>query len=391
MEYPKVCLRRGEERDIRGGKCWIFDNELDWADDICVDGGVVDVLDSRERFVARGYLNRRSKITVRVLTLDRNEMIDRAFFRNRIAAAWARRQALGFDNSCRVVFGEADGLPGLTVDKFSDYLSFQTVALGIDCWKADLIAILAELFDPKGIMERNDVAVREKEGLPQQKGCVYGEVPPLIEIREHDARMLCDLLNGQKTGHFLDQQENRGRIRPYVGNRTVLDLCCCTGGFSIHASLYGASSVEAVDSSADALRMVRENAARNGCGNIETTAGDVFDVVKRYSEEGRRFGAVILDPPAFAKSRQAVEGAYRGYKELNLRAMRLVERGGYLITCSCSQFVTPELFLKMLREAAADSGRSVSLLELLMQSRDHPAALSAEQSLYLKGYILQVQ
>lgn len=390
MEYPKVCLRRGEDREIRGGKCWIFDNELDWADDICVDGGVVDVLDSRQHFVARGYLNRKSKITVRVLTLDEKEQINRAFFYHRIAKAWDRRKKLGFQDSCRVVFGEADGLPGLTVDKFSQYLSIQTVALGIDVWKEEIVSVLVELFSPKGIMERNDVPVREKEGLKQQKGCLYGSIPEKVIIQEHDAKMSCDLEHGQKTGHFLDQQENRGRIRPYVSGHTVLDLCCCTGGFSIHAALYGATTVEAVDASAGALSMVRENAALNGCDNIVTTAGDVFDVVKRYVEEGRHFGTVILDPPAFAKNKRSVDGAYRGYKELNLRAMKLVEPGGYLVTCSCSQFMTPELFLKMLREAAADSGRSVCLLELLMQSRDHPAALQAEQSLYLKGYVLQV-
>ena len=202
--------------------------------------------------------------------------------------------------------------------------------------------------------------------------------------------MYCDLLDGQKTGHFLDQQENRGRIRPYVGGRTVLDLCCCSGGFSVHASLYGALSVEAVDVSADALHMVQRNAALNGCTNITTTEDNVFDLARRYSDEGRTFGTVILDPPAFAKSRRVIESAYRGYKELNLRAMRMVEPGGYLVTCSCSQFMTSELFMKMLREAAADSGRQVRLLERLMQSRDHPASLNADQSLYLKGEILQV-
>ncbi len=390
MQHPNVCLRRSEEQGVRAGQLWIFDNEIDWADDVCEDGGIVDVLDSRERFVARGYFNRRSKIVVRVLTRDPGEEIDRDFFLHRISAAWESRKALGFSNSCRVVFGESDGLPGLTVDKFADYLSFQTVALGIDRRKEDILSVLVELFHPKGIMERNDVPVREKEGLPQQKGCVYGEIPEEIEILEHDAKMFCDLQNGQKTGHFLDQQENRGRIRPYAGGRTVLDLCCCTGGFSIHAALYGARSVEAADVSAEALAMVRRNAALNGCSNITTTEANVFDLVRRYSDEGRQFGTVILDPPAFAKSKRVLESAYRGYKELNLRSMRLVEPGGYLITCSCSQFMTQELFAKMLREAAADSGRTVRVLELLMQSRDHPAALNADQSLYLKGYILQV-
>ena len=203
--------------------------------------------------------------------------------------------------------------------------------------------------------------------------------------------MLVDIPGGQKTGHFLDQQENRGRIRPYCQGRTVLDLCSHTGGFAIHAALYGAASVEAVDVSGSALEMLRRNAALNGVETrITTVAANVFDLMKRYDEEGRRFDTVICDPPAFAKSKKALEAAYRGYKELNLRCMRVTAPGGYLVSCSCSQFMTPELFLSMLRDAAADSGRTVRLLETLIQSRDHPAALNAEQSLYLKGYILQV-
>ena len=391
MDYAKVCLHRGEERDTRSGGWWVYDNEIDWIDDICTDGGIVDVLDSRMQFVARGYFNRRSKIAVRVLTRDESEVIDRDFFRRRVETAWKFRQSLGFSNACRVVFGESDGLPGLTVDKFRDYLSFQTVSLGIEQWKQDIIEILVELFHPKGIYERNDVPVRAKEGLEQITGCVYGEVPPLTTIREHDAAMLVDIAHGQKTGHFLDQQENRGRIAPYCPGRTVLDLCCHTGGFSIHAALYGAASVESVDVSEEALQMVLDNAKANGVADkITTTCGNVFDIVRSYSDDGKQYGLVICDPPAFAKSRKALEGAYRGYKELNLRSMKLVEPGGFLVSCSCSQFMTPELFLKMLREAAADCGRQARLLELLMQSSDHPATINAEQSHYLKGYILQI-
>jgi len=389
MEYGKVCLRRGEEKDVRGGSFWIFDNEIDWYDDICPDGGIVDVIDSRMKFVARGYFNSKSKIVVRVLTRDKNEDIDEDFFRRKIEAAWEFRKSLGFSNSCRVVFGESDGLPGLTVDKFGDYLSFQIVSLGMEQWKDTIIAILADLFAPKGIYERGDVPVREKEGLPLQTGCGYGEVPEQVEILEHDARMIVDIPNGQKTGHFLDQQENRGRIKPYCKDQTVLDLCCHTGGFAIHAALYGASEVEAVDVSEDALAMVRQNAALNGV-QVKTTCGNVFDVVKDYSEQGKQFGLVVCDPPAFAKNRKSLEAAYRGYKELNLRSMKLTRPGGILVSCSCSQYMTPELFLQMLKEAAMDCGRQVRLLETLIQSRDHPACLNAEQALYLKGYIVQV-
>ena len=391
MTYPKVCLRRGEETGVRAGKPWIFENQLDWADDVCKDGGIVDVLDSRMRFAARGYFNSKSKITVRVLTRDPDEEIDRDFFRRRIERAWHSRQTLGFQNACRVVFGETDGLPGLTVDKFADYLSFQITCLGLESWKQDIVQILAALFSPKGIYERDDLPVREKEGLPQIKACVYGSVPDEIEIREHDARMLVSIPNGQKTGHFLDQQENRGRIRPYCSGKTVLDLCCCTGGFSIHAALYGAASVTSVDVSEQALSLVRRNAALNAVEDkITTVCENVFDLAKSWSDENRKFDLVICDPPAFAKSRKALDNAYRGYKELNLRCMKMVESGGFLVSCSCSQFMTPELFLAMLREAAHDAGRDAHLLELLMQSRDHPAALSSDHSLYLKGYILQI-
>ncbi len=391
MQSGQVCLRRGEEKDILSGALWIYDNEIDWVDETCRDGDVVEIIDSRMRFLARGFFNSRSKITVRVLTRQKDEPIDAAFFRRRLQAAWDYHRSLGFSDSCRVVFGESDGLPGLTVDKFGDCLSFQIVSLGLERFKSAIVAILAELFRPRGIYERDDVPVREKEGLPQLTGCVYGTVPELVEIREHDARMLVDIPRGQKTGHFLDQQENRGRIKPYCPGRTVLDLCSHTGGFAIHAALYGAVSVEAVDVSAEALAMLRRNAALNGAAErITTVEANVFDLMKAYDEQGRRFGTVICDPPAFAKSKKALEAAWRGYKELNLRCMKVTEPGGFLITCSCSQFMTPELFLQMLRAAAADSGRTVRLIETLIQSRDHPAALSADQSWYLKGYILQV-
>ena len=391
MTYPNVCLRRGEAADVRAGQTLIFENELDWADDTCTDGCIVDVLDEQLRFTARGFFNSRSKITVRVLTRDQQELITPDFFRARIESAWRNRRKFGFENSCRVVFGETDGLPGLTVDKFADYLSFQITCLGLEAWKQVIIDILVDLFQPKGVYERDDLPVREKEGLPQIKTCVYGSVPDELEIREHDARMLVSIPNGQKTGHFLDQQENRGRIRPYCENKTVLDLCCCTGGFSVHAALYGASHVTSVDVSEQALSLVRRNAALNGVEDrITTVCENVFDLAKAWSDEQKQFGLVICDPPAFAKSRKALDNAYRGYKELNLRCMKMVESGGFLVSCSCSQFMTPELFLAMLREAAHDAGRDAHLLELLMQSRDHPAALSSDHSLYLKGYILQI-
>lgn len=386
----EVCLNRGEELDIQKGNPWIYDNEIDWYTDTCRDGAVVDVLDSRRRFVAKGFFNSGSRIVVRVLTLDQREQVDREFFRRRLRRAWDYRRSIGLTDACRVVYGDSDGLPGLTVDKFGDYLSMQIVSLGMEQWKQDIIAILAELLHPRGIYERNDLKVREKEGLPLQTGCVYGTVPPEVMIREHEAQMLVDIPGGQKTGHFLDQQENRGVLKDYVKGRTVLDLCCCTGGFSVHAGLYGAKAVDAVDASESALELVKRNAALNHLDCIRTICGDVFDVVHSITESGRQYGVVILDPPAFAKSRRALEGAYKGYKELNYRCMKLTEPGGFLLTFSCSRFMTRELFLKMLREAAADSGRQVRLIRELMQSRDHPAAIGEPAALYLKGWVLSV-
>lgn len=391
MAYPQLCLRRGEDAAVRAGAVWIFDNQVDWVDDICTDGCVADVLDAQMHFLARGFFNGRSKIVLRILTRDESEHIDRGFFRRRLERAWQFRQSLGFSDSCRVVFGESDGLPGLTVDKFADCLSVQTVCLGLEQWLPELVSLLVELFSPRGIYERNDLAVREKEGLAQRRGVLYGEVPDELVIREHDASMLVSIPDGQKTGHFLDQQENRGRLRPYCSGASVLDLCCCTGGFSIHAALYGAARVESVDVSEQALEHVRRNAALNGVQDrVFTTCANVFDLARAYADAGTRFDTIICDPPAFAKSRQSLSAAYRGYKELNLRCMHMLKPGGFLLSCSCSQFMTPELFLKMLREAAADAGREARLLECLMQSRDHPASLNAGQSLYLKGYILQI-
>ncbi len=390
MTIGQVRLRRGEDRGIRAGGCWIYDNQVAWVDEACVDGSIVDVTRSDGSFAGRGFFNSRSKIVVRLLTKEQID-VDAELIRQRIIAAWHKRQELGFKNACRVVYGDADGLPGLTVDKFGDYLSYQVVSLGMAQFEHVVTNTLIEIFSPKGICCRNDVAIREKEGLPLVSGCVYGKLPDRVEFWEHDARMEADLLHGQKTGHFLDQQENRGRIKPYCHDRTVLDLCSHTGGFAVHAAIYGAKEVTAVDSSGDALEMLRDNAEKNGVESVITTVkADVFDLVKEYSEEGKQYGLVICDPPAFAKSRKALDSAYRGYKELNMRCMKMVEPGGYLASFSCSQFMTASVFLDMLREAAADVGRDAQILEALIQSRDHPAALFSQTSSYLKGYILRI-
>lgn len=390
MTYGEVRLRRGEDRGLNAGNLWIYDNQVAWVDEDCADGGIVDVTGQDGRFLGRGFFNGQSKIVVRLLSREKID-IDAALIDRRIRAAWNRRRELGFENACRVVFGDADGLPGLTVDKFGEYLSFQIVSLGMANFQEKIIESLVKLFQPRGICQRNDVAVREKEGLPLVAGCVYGELPDRAQFMEHDAKMEADILHGQKTGHFLDQQENRGRIKPYCKGRTVLDLCCHTGGFSIHAALYGAEAVKSVDVSGEALDMLQENAKLNGVADrITTVEANVFDLVREESDAGQKYGFVICDPPAFTKSRKTLDSAYRGYKELNLRCMKMVESGGYLASFSCSQFMTAPLFLQMLREAAADAGREAQLLEALIQSRDHPAALSSETSSYLKGYILRI-
>ncbi len=302
MEYGEVRLRRGEDRGLNAGGCWVYDNQVAWVTDTCRDGGAVEVTGSDGRFLGRGFFNSRSKIVVRLLSRAKIE-IDGDLIRQRIRSAWLRRKELGFQNACRVVFGDADGLPGLTVDKFGDYLSFQIVSLGMAAFQDTVIDCLVSLFAPKGICQRNDVSVREKEGLPLEAGCVYGTLPPRVEFREHDAIMEADLLHGQKTGHFLDQQENRGRIRPYCQGKNVLDLCCHTGGFSIHAALYGALSVQSVDVSAEALHMLLDNARRNGVAErIQTVQADVFELVQREAAEGKTYGLVICDPPPLPKA-----------------------------------------------------------------------------------------
>ena len=385
----EVYLKRGEENDVYAGHLWIYDNEVARINGEYMPGDIVDVLSLPGFFVGRGYINPRSKILVRILTQDK-EPIDRAFLQKRLAAAFNLRKKLGLDNSYRVVFGEADLLPALIVDKFADCLVIQTLALGIDRMKADIIEILKEEFNPRCIYERNDVPLREKEGLPQQTGAIFGKSPGIVEIEENGVKLLVDIERGQKTGYFLDQRENRAAIEPFVKDAEVLDCFCHTGGFALHAAKFGAKSIEAVDISADALALAQKNAALNGFENIKYIEANVFDLLNEYQKSKRAYDTIILDPPAFCKTKSALPGAYRGYKEINLRAMKLLKSGGFLITCSCSHFMTPELFLKMLNESAVDIKRQARIIEIRYQAKDHPIAVNADESLYLKCVILQV-
>jgi 23S rRNA (cytosine1962-C5)-methyltransferase len=385
----EIYLKRGEENDIFAGHLWIFDNEVDRITGKYEPGDIVDVYTNRADFLGRGYINPKSKILVRLLT-NKKEPINKEFLFRRIKQAFDYRKKLGLKNSYRVVFGEADFLPALIIDKFADCFVLQTLALGIDRMKSDIVDIIKEIASPRCIYERNDVQLREKEGLSQQKGILYGSEPGIVEIEENGIKFLVDIENGQKTGYFLDQSENRAAIAPFVKDAEVLDCFCHTGSFALHAAKYGARKVEAVDISDLALELVKSNATLNGFDNITVKKANVFDLLNEYQGLGRLFDVVILDPPAFCKSKSALAGAYRGYKEINLRGMMLTKPGGFLITCSCSHYMTPELFMQMLQEAAFDVRRKVRIIEIRYQSKDHPIAINADESLYLKCVILQV-
>lgn len=386
MAY-KVYLKKGEEKRIVAGHSWVYANEVAKIDGKDKNGSLAEVCSFDGRFIGKGYINHASKILVRVF-IRGDGTDDENFYMERLKAANDYRLKLGYDNCYRVVFAEADDLPALIVDKYGDYLAVQCLSLGIDMRKKLICDCLVKLFAPKGIFERSDVSVRKKEGLPEIKQVLYGEVPDYVEIVENGLKMLVDIKNGQKTGYFLDQKENRYAARKYCKGE-VLDCFCNSGGFSLNASTV-ADKVIACDISELALKNVRDNAALNGIENIETLCGDVFEVLRNFKKEKRQFDTVILDPPAFCKTADEVKDAYRGYKDINLTAMKIVKSGGFLITCSCSHYMTATLFEKMLIEAAKESGRTVRYVEIKTQAPDHPALLSAEETQYLKFIVLQV-
>lgn len=386
----KITLKKGEEKRIQAGHPWIFDNEVANISGTYEPADIVDVYDFKDRFIGRGYINPKSKILVRLLTRV-HEDINREFFRKRISDAWEYRKKLMDTNSCRVIFGEADFLPALIVDKFGDYLSIQTLSLGIEKYKDMIVELLDEIIEPKGIYERNDVQIRELEGMEQRKGFLKGSFDTTVEIMENEVKMLVDIENGQKTGYFLDQKENRAALKSLVKGGRVLDTFTHTGGFALHAAYYGASEVTAVDVSEHAIEYVKRNARLNGLEDkINGVVGNVFDVLKEYQVANEKFDVVILDPPAFCKSKSAVKGAYRGYKEINLRGMKILKSGGFLVTCSCSHYMYTDMFMKMLQEAARDAKKVLRQVEFRTQSKDHPILLGSNESLYLKCAVLQV-
>lgn len=385
----KVTLRKTRETRVRGGHPWIYASEIEKVDGAFENGDVVDVCDFRGKFIGRGFYNPQSQISLRILTRN-DEPCDRAFFERRVRDAWEYRKLLCDPESCRLIYSESDFLPGLVVDKFGPVLVMQSLSLGIERIKDMLCDLLMEIVQPAGIWERSDVPVRRLEGMEQTTGLLRGEVPDRVEMAENGVRFLVDVKNGQKTGFFLDQKENRAAIAPLCRGARVLDCFCHNGSFSLHAAKYGAKSVLGVDISEEALDVARENARINGLTSVTFEAHNCFDHLRELTDAGEQFDLVILDPPAFTKNKAALQSALRGYKEINLRAMKMLPKGGYLVTCSCSQHVSPEAFTDMLLDAARDAHRQLRLIESRTQGKDHPILLAAPETRYLKFMVFQV-
>ena len=383
-----VTLKKGEEKRILQFHPWVYANEVSKIEGKDAQGSIARVQAFDGRFVGYGFINHKSKILVRIVSRDETP-VDRDFFYNRIKAAKEYRESLGYGDSYRVVFGESDLLPALIVDKYGDHLSVQFLALGMEVRKQMIVDILVELFHPACIYERSDVAVREKEGLAQTKGVLYGTLNKDLVIEENGIKMGIDVENGQKTGYFLDQKENRDNLKRYVKDKTVLDCFCNQGGFSLCAAKYGAKEVVAADISELALESVRKNAEMNGFKNITTVAADVFELLKDYKKEGKKSDVIILDPPAFIKTVDSVKNGYYGYRDINTQALKLLNDGGTLVTCSCSQHLTVPLFMQMLTEASVAAKTPVRFVELRTQARDHAFLLGAEEGLYLKVAVLK--
>ena len=384
-----IYLRRGREQRVLGGHPWVFRSDIE-REDGAADGLPVRVLTSAGRFLAMAVYNPRSQISLRILS-RRDEPIDGAFIRGRVRRALDYRRRFADLNSCRLIFAESDGLPAVIADKFGDVIVLQILCLGMERFKGDIVDALAQELSPRGIYERNDVPVRELEGLSQQTGLLFGEVPDRVEMQENGVRFLVDVKEGQKTGFFLDQKENRAAIAPFVPGMRVLDCFTHTGSFALHAAHYGAAEVTGVDISEHACACALENARLNGVEDrVRFECANAFDFLRAHQTAKEQYDVVILDPPAFTKTRSAVEGALRGYKEINLRGMKLTRDGGFFITCSCSQHVTPDLFRGMLMDAQKDARVQLRQIEWRTQGRDHPILLASPETQYLKCGIFQV-
>lgn len=387
----KLHLKRKIANRIANGHPWIFANEVEKIEGEPEAGSIVEVYFADGKFAGKGYFNQQSQIICRLLTTDRKAEVNEEFFLNKIKQCWNYRQHIGYTENCRLVFGEADGLPQLIIDKFNDYFVIQTLALGMDAWKPAIVKALQTIFQPKGIYERNDVPVRELEGLPQQKGFLTDAFDTKILINENGLKFHVDIENGQKTGYFLDQQDNRRAIQHIVKGADVLGAFTYTGTFEIHAAHYGAKSVLGLDISENAVQQANRNAALNGLEKIvKFETANAFDVLKQWTKEEKKWDVVMLDPPAFTKSRATIQKAITGYKEINLRGMKLVKPGGFLVTSSCTNLVQPELFLQIIDMAAKDARRRIRQVTFQTQSSDHPINWNMENTHYLKFLIVQV-
>lgn len=391
-----VNLKKGEGRTLKAGGMWVYDNEIASTMGEIVDGGLVEVHDFDGYFMGIGYINRRSKITVRMMS-RRTREINRAFIEQRVRACVDYRKHTVDMSSCRLIFGEADFLPGIVIDKFSDVLVVESLALGIDRFKPLIVELLKQVLKEegmpiRGVYERSDAKVRLQEGMERFKGFIGEEFDTKVSIVENGVKYMVDVKDGQKTGFFLDQKYNRAAIRPMCKDAKVLDCFTHTGSFALNAGMAGAKSVLGVDASELGVAQATENAVLNGLSDrVSFICEDVFELLPRLEKEGELFDVVILDPPAFTKSRNSIKNAVKGYREINLRAMKLVKNGGYLATCSCSHFMNPELFAKTIGEAAANVHKRLRQIEYKTQSPDHPILWTRdEESLYLKFYIFQV-
>ena len=387
----KIFLRKKIATRIANGHSWIFANEVEKIDGIPGAGEIVEVCFSDGKFVGKGYFNQQSQIIVRLLTREKTVEINDDFFTKKLEACWKYRQQLGYTENCRLVFGEADGLPQLIIDKFNDYFVIQTLALGIDKWKPAIVKALQTIFTPKGIYERNDVPVRQLEGMEQQKGFLSEPFATNILINENGLKFNVDIENGQKTGYFLDQQDNRKAIRNVVKGADVLGAFTYTGTFEIHAAHYGAKSVLGLDISQSAVDAANKNALLNGVEKIvKFEQANAFDVLKSWGKERKKWDVVMLDPPAFTKNRATIQKAITGYKEINLRGMKLIKPGGFLVTSSCTNLIQPEHFLQIINMAAKDARRKIRQVCFQTQSADHPIIWEMENTHYLKFLIVEV-
>ncbi len=397
MGEAVVTLKKGEGRSLKAGGLWIYDNEIDTIMGTFHNGDIVAVHDYDGYIMGRGFINQNSRIRIRMMTRDKDQQTDRDFLKKRVRDAWEYRKKTVDTSSCRIVFGEADFLPGIVIDKFSDVLVVESLALGIDRMKADIVECLREVLADdgisiRGVYERSDAKVRLQEGMERQKGFIGAAFDTNVEIVENGVRYLVDVRDGQKTGFFLDQKYNRLAIQKLCKNARVLDCFTHTGSFALNAGIAGAASVLGVDASELAVEQAVKNAALNHLEHVvRFQCADVFDLLPRLEEAGEQYDVVILDPPAFTKSRNSVKNAVKGYREINMRGMKLVKDGGFLATCSCSHFMDNALFSQTIAQAAKSVHCRLRQVEFRTQAADHPILWDANESYYLKFYIFQVR